>query len=181
MSLSDTKEAEETISKILSWFCNNGGWIDPNVVIHHDSKMGYQLRAKADLKAPFDAICCPLGLTLSHLNLDPTQQYVPYIGAWSKLEACRGKLSNEVLTRLLLIEQLVLEEESPWAPYIALIPGADELTTAMWFDSRHFENTPVQQAKREREEILKKEWKKARSVMQEVGLEKSEVFEEADL
>jgi hypothetical protein len=140
------------------------------------------MQAVKNLDAPFSVTTCPLGLTLSKLNLDNGQQYVPCVD--SKLRDLRGRVPDHVLTYLLLIEQLALEDESRWHPYISLLPDQDELTTALWFtaeDNKYLEGTPLLVAAGERNHKLRQEYEDARIKMRDVGLENSDVWNECDM
>jgi hypothetical protein len=175
-SPSDT-EAEAAADKLLEWFQQHGGWLNPNIKICHTAADGYHMRACNTLEGPFNAVACPLALSLSHLNLDPHQTIVPVVD--SDLRPFLGTLPTHVLTRLLLIEQLVKEEKSRWHPYILMLPDQEDFTTAMWFDSKYLDDTPVEKTKMERNEQWKREWKIARAALEAAGLQ--ELYNECTL
>lgn len=179
---SSLDRSDPQIIKLVHWFTANGGWLNPDVKIVQDESHGFHVRAAKKLISPLTVATCPRSLTLSWLNLDHEQSIVPHVS--SPLQKCLGTLPNHLLTYLLLVEQLVLEDESRWAPYISCLPDQDELTTPIWFssdDSRYLESTPLFLAAQERHQEWHKEWAQARSAMANAGLEGSDVYDECDL
>lgn len=180
----DTMDPSEESSEgdtylLLKWFKEHGGWLHPNVEILFNEEYGYHGVASGDIKAGTTLLECPIELSLSHLNLDPEQNLVPYYRG--KVTKCVGRLPPEQLTRLLLIEQLVLGEKSPWAWYIFLLPDPHDLTSALWFDSPFWNNTPLEWAREDRLGMIQAEWDHIKKVLEEVGLKNSELYHECDL
>ncbi|KAF2659970.1 SET domain-containing protein [Lophiostoma macrostomum CBS 122681] len=172
---------ESQIAELLSWFTENGGLLNDSVRILHDEERGFHARALKRLD-PKDVVAeCPLSLALSHLNLDHTQASVPHFN--SPLQKCLGMIPNDVLSYLLLIEQLVLEDASPWRHYIACLPDQDELTTPLWFtreERRLLEGTDLLHDTQKLEAQLLDEWKVARNAMDKAGMRDSEIYQECD-
>ncbi|KAF2749411.1 SET domain-containing protein [Sporormia fimetaria CBS 119925] len=166
------------VSDLTTWFENNGGRLNPDVEIAHNAASGFHMRAKRQLHAPFDVITCPLNLSLSVLNIKPDQTWVRCVP--SPLAACLDKLPLHVLTRLVLIEHLVLEEESDWYPYISLLPEVEDVVSALWSEDDCLEDTPLPQARRARRNELRKEWRQALSVMAAVGMAGTDTYKECD-
>lgn len=178
--MEDTPPAvDNKTQQLLTWFTSQGGWLHPSVAIEHTTANGFRLIAKEPLPANTDFVTCPLDLTLSHLNLDPDQEWVPYHD--SPLKLLQGKVATNVLGYLLLIEQLVLKDKSPWHPYIDALPDQGDMTTALWRDSKYFKKTPVEHARLERLRILESEHEDALSTMAEAGLKGTEIYEICDL
>lgn len=176
----DERDAE--IEELARWFRAAGGWLNPDIRVAFNGSHGFHMQAAKMLDAPFAVASCPLALTFSKLNLDSGQQYVPYVD--SKLRDLRGRVPDHVLTYLLLIEQLALEDESKWYPYITLLPDQEELTTALWFtaeDNKYLEGTPLLLAARERNDKLRREHEDVRIKMRDAGLESSDVWNECDM
>jgi hypothetical protein len=171
-------EVATQLQVLLAWFKEKGGFLNRHVEIVHDRVDGLHMRVMDTLDAPFDIVTCPLSLSLSHLNLDPNQSWVPHVE--SPLQRCRGKVPDHVLTYLLLVEQLVWEGNSPWHPYIACLPDVGDPTSALWFDSKYFKGTPLPAAKREKLSLLEREHQDALLAMREAGLSGSETYEECE-
>ena len=180
--MSSSQERESQIADLLKWFTDNGGVLNDGVRILHDEDRGFHVRALRQLD-PKDVVAnCPLSLTLSYLNLDHTQTSVPH--STSPLQKCLGAIPNDVLSYLLLVEQLVLEDASPWRHYIACLPDQDELTTPLWFTykERHYlVGTDLLHDTHKLRAQLREEWKDALNVMASVGLQDSEIYLECDL
>jgi len=171
------------IDNLVDWFTRpeSGGWLNSDVRIEYDESHGFHVRAIKDL-SDAEVARCPLGLTLSYLNLDHEQSDVPHVD--SPLSKCLGRVPNHVLTYLLLIEQLILGSDSPWQHYIASLPRQDVMTTPLWFsddDLKCLAGTNLADAAQERKQELQKELSHARSVMADVGLSGSTLYEQCDL
>jgi hypothetical protein len=167
---------------LTQWFTNKGGRLHPGVRIAHDESRGFHMRAAEQLPALTVVATCPLNATISYLNLDHQQSYVPCIS--SPLQKLFGKVPNHVLTYLLLIEQLVLEESSEWHPYIDMLPDPDDFSTPTWASAEErklLEGTPVLQAAIDREKQWRSEHALGRAALIEAGLGDTELFEECDL
>ena len=154
---------------LVSWFTQNGGWLSPDVQIVYSESQGHHMRALRPTTP--EVVTCPLKLTLSSLNLNPGQKEVLLIT--SPLQQCRGKIPDHILTYLLLIEQRKKGKESPWANYIACLPGPESMTTPLWFDKEDvtfLAGTSLAPALKERKADYRKQWEHALSVMKHVGV-----------
>jgi hypothetical protein len=165
--------------QLLTWFTENGGWLHPSVTVEHTPNTGHRLRANQPLPANTNIVTCPLNLTLSYLNLDTGQSWVRHHD--SPLQRLLGKVPNNVLGYLLLIEQLVLEERSPWHAYIDALEDPDHLFTAISYDTHYFHNTPLQDAREERGRILEAEHRHALRAMVAAHMHDTDIFKECDL
>jgi hypothetical protein len=165
--------------RLLDWFSGNGGMLCPDVAVQFTAGSGFQLKANKEIPAHTRIVTCPLQLSLSYLNLCPDQNWVPY--HYSPLQKLLGKVPNHVLGYLLLVEQLVLEESSPWAAYIDTLPDPGELVTALTHDSVHFQDTPLYNARIVRRKDLKADHKRARQAMVDAGMRETDIYEECDL
>lgn len=172
------EEKEQELATLLNWFKERGGILNDKVTIRYQKEDGYSGVAVDDLEAGTILVECPLELSLSHLNL---YQGMPVPFVKSDVQKCIGMLPEEQLTRLLLIEQLVLGEESRWAPYIGCLPDPNEMKTALWYDSPYFSDTALGEARKNRLAAVKGEWEHIRKVLEEVGLKDSPLHQECDL
>jgi hypothetical protein len=155
---------------LIQWFTEHGGQLSKDVQITFSDSRGFHLRAVRPLKSQV-VVTCPLKLTLSCLNLDPKQKEVLFVD--SCLQPCRGKIPDHILTYLSLIEQRHKGKESPWYAYIACLPGADGMTTPLWFDDEDMAflaGTSLAPAAKERKSVYYQQWEQALSVMKDAGL-----------
>ncbi|KAF1944816.1 SET domain-containing protein [Clathrospora elynae] len=163
-------DARPLAESLVAWFTQHGGRLSPDVQLVHSDSRGFHMRALRPLSSPVVA-SCPLGLTLSYRNLDPSQKEVLPIG--SPLQQCRGKIPDHILTYLLLIEQRKEGENSPWHAYIACLPGPESMTTPIWFDEddmAFLAGTSLAPAARERRNDLHQQWEHAVKVMRELDI-----------
>ncbi|CAI6320889.1 unnamed protein product [Periconia digitata] len=155
------------IERLVPWFRENNGWLNPDVEIIHDESHGFHVCAVRPLSSPA-IVKCPLTLTISHLNLDHSQTIVPHID--SQLQLCLGEVPNEVLTYLLLIEQrcLAKQQRSAWQPYFDCLPASNEMTTTLWFDDddlNHLQGTDLYTATKEKKRQLEAEYHSAMAIL----------------
>ncbi|KAF2205544.1 SET domain-containing protein [Delitschia confertaspora ATCC 74209] len=159
--------------KLLNWFVANQGYINQHVKFVHDDSRGFHVRAAQSLQAP-TVVTCPLSLTLSSLNLDPSPTAVRHVD--SDLHKFRATLPERILSVLLLIEQASLGEKSFWYPYIACLPPSESLSTPLYFtneDLRWLEGTNLLKATEERRKVWREEWKAACNMLREGGIDDS--------
>ena len=155
---------------LVKWLTRNGGFFSHDVQIVYSESHGFHVRALGPLTSPTIA-SCPLKLTFSSLNLDPTRTDV--LAVQSPLQQCQGQLPEHVLTYLLLIEQRTKADDSPWHPYIACLPPPERMTTPLWFadqDMAFLTGTNLAPAAQERKEELHKQWEQAIHVMKQLGI-----------
>lgn len=156
--------------RLISWFTGNGGWISPDVHIMFNDSHGFHMRAVKPLTSPA-VVSCPLNLTLSFLNLDPNQKEV--ITIESDLYRCKNAIPDHILTYLLLVEQRIKGELSPWHAYVACLPGPEHMTTPLWFeedDMTFLEGTALAPAARERKAEMVNEFERTKQVLKEQGI-----------
>jgi hypothetical protein len=118
----NTMAPQESIDRLLAWFRAKGGFLHEAVQMQHNDRYGYHFVATAPLP-PGARVCeCPKELTLSHLN--------------PKSDICdmlAEKLSVEERLGFGIMEEKLKGAESPWAPYLDMLPPESELTTTMYF------------------------------------------------
>ncbi|RMZ73850.1 set domain [Pyrenophora seminiperda CCB06] len=162
--------AHPLAESLVAWFTSNGGRLSPDVQIVYNQARGFHMRALRPLSSPV-VTTCPLKLTLSCLNLDPSEEGVLHIQ--SPLRQCRGRIPDHILTYLLLIEQRDKGQASPWHTYIACLPSSDSMTTPLWFDEgdmAFLAGTSLAPAAKERKAELYQQWERAMAVIEELGI-----------
>ena len=160
------------IERLVEWFRANAGWLSPDVQIAYNDSSGFHLCALRTLTTPV-VVTCPVKLTLSHLNLDPTQSAVTHVD--SPLGKFLGVLPSHVLTRLLLVEQrhLAQQGKGQWYPYIACLPEPEAMTASIWFDDDDMDGlagTNLAAATRSTLAVLTEEWEHAVEILRDANL-----------
>jgi hypothetical protein len=170
------QQSDEVLAKqrlaqdLVHWFTQNGGYLSSDVGIAYNSSRGYHVQAMRPLSSPV-VVTCPLKLTLSCLNLDPQQTDVLHID--SPLQRCQGKISDHILTYLLLIEQQKKGPKSPWYAYIRCLPGLESMTTPLWFDDEDMAflvGTSLKPASEERKREYYEQWEHAVGFLKKAGV-----------
>lgn len=164
---SDDFSTHPLAQELVKWLVQNGGSISHDVNIVYSESQGFHMRAVRPLSVSVVA-SCPLRLTLSILNLDPIEKEVLHVQ--SSLQQCQGKIPDQILTYLFLIEQRKKGKDSPWHAYISCLPGPENMTTPLWFDEKDLSflvGTNLVPAARERKDELHRQWEHAVHVMAE--------------
>jgi hypothetical protein len=162
--------AHPLAESLVVWFTQNGGHLNSDVQVVYSDSHGFHMRAARPLSSVIVATC-PLKLTLSILNLDSDQKEV--LSIESPLQQCRGRIPDQILTYLLLIEQHRKGQQSPWHAYIACLPGPESMTTPLWFDDDDMvflAGTSLAPAAKERKTVLHGQWEHALTVMKELKI-----------
>jgi hypothetical protein len=163
-------EASSSAESLIAWFIQHGGQLSSDVRIVYSTSHGFHVRAIRPLTAS-TVVTCPLRLTLSFLNLDPTQKEVLHVP--SPLQQCRGKIPDHILTYLFLIEQRNKGKESPWHAYIDCLPNAESMTTPIWFDEQDMSflsGTSLAPAVRERREQYRQQYDDAIAILKDLKI-----------
>jgi hypothetical protein len=171
-----SSQSRVLLERIQDWFIINGGKIHPAVeVTRSNDYAGYCLcvRKGHELLATNVVVSCPQSLVLSVLNVDNAA--VP----WSAQLKLRWLHSPEVLTRLLLVEQFLLEERSFWHPYIQLLPQPSEqsLDTPLFYteeDMTWLKGTNLEATKITRENQWRHEYEESMDILSTYDKERHE-------
>ncbi len=131
-----------------SWFLANGGCLHPSVEIASDDD-GNFVRVKQDrvLLSGSMVVSCPHELTISWPGVN--QYHFRHV---------RSSFKPHIATRLFLMKQRLLKEQSPWWPYINSLPRS--FSTPLWYDdndSKWLRGTNLGNAKEVREEAWRQE------------------------
>ncbi|MCJ1250164.1 hypothetical protein MMC30_007390 [Trapelia coarctata] len=158
--MSSFENSSSYIKQITQWFTSAGGTIHPAVeIIYNAPYAGYSLRVRASQYLPSGSrvISCPHNLVLSILSIHRAENPWPteFLSHWSH--------SPEVLTRVFLMEQLLLAEEGFWYPYIRMLPqpGEGGLDTPLFYgeeDCVWIKGTNLEGAREVRERAWRGEW-----------------------
>ncbi|KAL1627611.1 hypothetical protein SLS56_006332 [Neofusicoccum ribis] len=165
--------AEETISRLVDWFVQKGGFVHPSVRFGQDSTGGVAAFANEDIPNPPDGgmhlLTCPLELQLSYRQApDPIQ----------------GQLPEHVLSNIALVRERLRGEESLWAPYIRCLPTSEQLCTPVFFaeemtqeainerlnDTAWLLGTNLDKAWRPRKEQWEEDWENAVRAMEKQSI-----------
>lgn len=97
-----------------SWFSTNGGYIHPSIELGSSPLGGNSFHVKPErtISPGSTIVSCPHSLALSW----PSAQKFHYPDI--QLPAC----TQHVATRFFLMKQKLLEERSPWWPYVRMLP-----------------------------------------------------------
>ncbi|KAK7723613.1 hypothetical protein SLS57_004427 [Botryosphaeria dothidea] len=168
-----TKSTEENVSRLVDWFVQHGGFVHPSVRFSQDSAGGIAAFANEDLSdlpnGGLHLLTCPLKLQLSYRQAP---------------EAVQGQLSENILSNIALIKELLLGEESLWAPYITCLPTSEQLNTPIYFaeemteeainerrnDTAWLLGTNLDKVWRPRKDQWEEEWQNAVRVLEKNGV-----------
>ena len=135
-----------------SWFLANGGYLHPSVEIAC-ADHGNLVRVRQDhvLFPGSMIVSCPHQLTISWPGVN--HYHFPNV---------LSALTPHVATRLFLMKQCLLREQSPWWPYINSLPSS--FSTPLWYDDNDLlwlRGTNLGNAKQVREEAWRQEYENA--------------------
>ena len=140
------------------WFLSNGGYINPAIEITSSIPNGTFLRVDGEeaLLPGANIISCPHKLTISWPSI--RKHHLNYV---------RSSMKPHVATRLFLMKQYILQEKSPWWPYIKSIPQPyqnDAFNTPLYYnadDMVWIRGTNLEYARQVREDAWRKEYNDA--------------------
>ena len=135
-----------------SWFLANGGHLHSSVDIASDDD-GNSVRVKQDhvLLSGSMVVSCPHELTISWPGVN--QYHFPHVHSTFK---------PHIATRLFLMKQRLLKEQSSWWPYINSLPRS--FSTPLWYDDKDLiwlRGTNLGNAKEVREVAWRQEYENA--------------------
>ena len=148
-----------------SWFLTNGGYLHPSVDIASGDE-GNIVRVKRDrtLLPGSMVVSCPHELTISWPGIN--RYHFPHV---------HSTFTPHIATRLFLMKQYLLREQSPWWPYINSLPRS--FSTPLWYDEDDLiwlRGTNLGKAKEIREDAWRQEYENAMQLLfaDGFGLEK---------
>lgn len=121
-------EQSSAIADFETWFLTNGGYIHPSIELAASPASGYLFRVVPEecLPPASTVVSCPHRLALSWPNA--RKLHYPNV----QLPPC----PRHVATRLFLMKQKLLKEQSPWWPYIKMLP--ESFNTPLYYDSEDY-------------------------------------------
>ena len=145
-----------------SWFLANGGYLHPSIEIASGDD-GNHVRVKQDhvLLPGSLVVSCPHELIISWPGVN--RHHFPDV---------HSTLAPYVATRLFLMKQCLLKEQSPWWPYINSLPRS--FNTPLWYDENDLvwlRGTNLGNAKEVREEAWRQEYEHVMQSLFAKGLE----------
>ena len=126
-------DTQSKVEFLTTWFRKHGGLLHPAVeIVHGEDSIGFHLRVGQghEIQAGTTIIACPHALTLSVLDLGNVDE------PWPEEFKQQLKSHPEVLTRFVLIQQILDGLDSFWWPYINMLPSSSGLEplTPMYYD-----------------------------------------------
>lgn len=183
------------MQELLSWTASRGGGLHPSVEAVEDPASGWGFQVKRDqadsgnttIKAGDTVVKCPLGVTMSYLNLlksspsfiatseDASSSFMAQFTRDTHPfpDPFLASVPPHVTSRFFLIKEYLLGESSFWHPYIRSLPQPDRLASwalppAGWAtdDLEMLDETNVGNAVQEVKQRLKLEFRKATDVLE---------------
>lgn len=142
-------EASPVGEDFESWFLTNGGYLHPSVEIAFGDQGNFVCVKKDHVLLPGSTVVsCPHELTISWPGVN--QYHFPHV---------HSTFTPHIATRLFLMKQNLLKEQSPWWPYINSLPRS--FSTPLWYDDNDLiwlRGTNLGNAKEVREDAWRKEY-----------------------
>ncbi|EFR03851.1 SET domain-containing protein [Nannizzia gypsea CBS 118893] len=176
-TLSEKIEADK---ELANWITALGGGLDPTVEIHRDAERGACLRVRSSQSLDSSTVVarCPISATMSILNaknLDPNLPPHDF--------HCSDRLSQGVrktiILALFVAHQQLKEKGSHWWPYLATLPRASELTSALFYhgdDLEWLQGTNLYQTHQAYMNAVKEEYDSAISILRDEGCLAAELY-----
>lgn len=154
-----------------SWFLTHGGSFHPDTDIGSNAD-GFFIcvRGERDLLPGARVVSCPHALIISWLNAFRD----PLLGQFD-LQSVSRLISQLVITRIFLMIQFLLREQSLWWPYIRMLPQPDALhkfNTPLWYepeDLAWIRGTNLEFGAQRTERLLRQEYEEAASLFRSRG------------
>lgn len=147
-------DPETSSNDFETWFLANGGYLHPSIELAASPSDGNFLRVKPSrsILSGSTIVSCPHNLALSwpsaHKFHFPDVRLPP--------------VTQHVATRFFLIKQRLLKEQSPWWPYIRMLP--ESFNTPLYYNSEDLawiRGTNLGRARKVREDAWRDEYDEA--------------------
>ncbi|OQV02752.1 hypothetical protein CLAIMM_07896 [Cladophialophora immunda] len=121
--------------RLVGWVLENDGYLHPHAQIAFSSRNGYHavVADGQSLVSGTRIASCPMPITLSVLNAFDITPFSNHGTRFPMSFLRKQSQKPESLQAFFLMEQLILGENSWWAPYIATLPTVEDIS-AMQFD-----------------------------------------------
>ena len=117
---------------LVDWVTRNGGFFHPDSEIAHNNEKGTHVRVHSGrtIRSGTRIASCPMNVTLSVLNaLDAS----PFACHGTKFPSLfLSKQSLAAIQYFFLMEQWTLGQMSWWAPYLACLPGPNDIDALLF-------------------------------------------------
>lgn len=161
-----------------SWFLSHGGVLHPDIDIGSDSD-GFFIRTRdeQDLLPGARVVSCPHSLIISWLKAVQD----PFLGQLD-LQSASRLINQLVITRIFLMEQFQLREQSLWWPYIRMLPQPDAahtFNTPLWYgpeDLAWIRGTNLEFGAQKMESMWRQEYEEATSLFRSRGSEQVDIW-----
>ncbi|EFE30808.1 SET domain protein [Trichophyton benhamiae CBS 112371] len=159
--------------ELVNWITTLGGGLNPAVEIHRDDKQGSCLRVRSNeaLAASTVVARCPISATMSIINvknLDPNLP--PHDFHYSDILSQRVRKS--IILAFFMVHEQLKGRDSHWWPYLATLPRASELTSALFYQDNDLEwlqGTNLYQTHQAYRNAVKEEYDSAISILRDEG------------
>ena len=142
-------QSSSAVEDLESWLLVNGGYLHPSVEIGSvDDGQCVRVKHGHVLLPGSTVVSCPHELTISWPGVN--QYHFPHV---------QSSFTPHIATRLFLMKQLLLREQSSWWPYINSLPRS--FSTPLWYDDNDLlwlRGTNLGNAKEVREEAWRQEY-----------------------
>ncbi|KIW78903.1 hypothetical protein Z517_08742 [Fonsecaea pedrosoi CBS 271.37] len=117
--------------RLVDWVLENDGYLHPHAQIAFSSRKGYHavVAEGHSLVSGTRVASCPMPITLSVLNAFDIHPFSNHGTSFPGPFLDTHSRRPESLQAFFLMEQLILGEQSWWAPYIATLPTVEDITT----------------------------------------------------
>ncbi|KAM5442013.1 hypothetical protein MferCBS31731_002842 [Microsporum ferrugineum] len=163
-------EADE---ELVNWITKLGGGLNSSVEIYRDAEKGACLRVRNNeaLDASTVVASCPISATMSIINVKNLDPELPPHDF-----RCSERLSQSVRKAVILAffvaHQQLKAKDSHWWPYLATLPRAGELTSALFYQGEDLEwlrGTGFYHARQIYHDAVKTEYDAAISILRKEG------------
>jgi hypothetical protein len=115
--------------KLIDWVLDNGGYLHPNVDIAYSSSKGYHMLVARDrtVTSQTRVTSCPMPCTLSVLNVLNIKPFSDHGTRFPPGFLYDNVSHPELLQAFFLMEQVIIEDDSWWAPYIRTLPTVQDV------------------------------------------------------
>lgn len=159
-----------------AWFLSHGGTFHADTEIVSSSHGFFiRVRDKRGLLPGAQVVSCPHSLVISWLNAVRD----PFLGQFDRHSASQF-INQLVITRIFLMKQFLLREQSLWWPYIRMLPQPDDLhkfNTPLWYepeDLTWIRGTNLEHGAQRMESLWRQEYEEAASLFMSKGFEQVE-------